>query len=86
MAPKAIPDDTDPAIDALIIERWRSMSIGERVELTRQLCFDVDRIARAGIAAQHPSYSRFEVCYELARRRYGRALADAAYSGLVHRA
>jgi hypothetical protein len=85
VARTAVPEDTDPAADAMLVECWRSMTTDGRVELTRQLCLDIDRIARAGVAALHPTYSELEVCHELARRRYGRALADAAYSGLVHR-
>lgn len=61
------------------------MSMSERAELTQQLCLDVERLARAGIVARHPSFTEVEIVHELTRRRYGRALADAAYSGLVHR-
>ena len=59
------------------------MSTGERAELLQQLCIDVERLARAGIRARHPGYSEIEICHELARRRYGAALADAAYAGLL---
>jgi hypothetical protein len=59
------------------------MTVSERAELTQQLSIDVERIARAGILAYHPTYSEIEVCHELARRRYGNVLADAAYAGLM---
>lgn len=59
------------------------MSIGERAELTQRLCLDVETLARAGIVARHPADSEIEICHELARRRYGATLADAAYAGLV---
>ena len=55
----------------------------ERAELTQQLCLDVERLARADICARHPTFTAMEVSHELARRRYGRALADAAYVGLL---
>jgi hypothetical protein len=61
------------------------MTVSERAELTQQLCIDVERIARAGILARYPTYSDMEICHELARRRYGNALADAAYAGLTRR-
>ena len=80
-----VPADTDPASFAILVECWRVMTILERAELTQRLCVDVERLARAGIVARYPSHSEIEVCYELARRRYGTALADAAYAGLVHR-
>lgn len=56
------------------------MTIAERALLTQQICVDVERMARAGILSQHPDYSEREVCHELARRRYGDRLADAAYA------
>lgn len=77
--------DTDPAAFAVLTDSWRAMSVKERADLTQQLCVDVERLARAGIVARYPTYSEIEICRELARRRYGNALADAAYSGLVSR-
>ena len=61
------------------------MSVSERAELTQQLCLDVEQLARAGIVARYPAYSEIEICHELARRRYGDALANAAYAGLLPR-
>ena len=61
------------------------MSVSERAELTQQLCLDVEQLARAGIAARYPAYSEIEICHELVRRRYGDALANAAYAGLLPR-
>lgn len=81
MVGSPIPADTDPTAFTVLTERWRAMSIGERAELTQQICLDVELIARAGIVACHPGYSEIEICHELARRRYGTALADAAYAG-----
>ena len=79
VAHDSVPSDTDPAVYALLTERWRSMELAERVELMEQLCFDVERIARADIATRHPTFTETEVCHELARRRYGVELADAAF-------
>jgi hypothetical protein len=59
------------------------MTIRERAELTQQLCIDVERLARADICARHPTFIPIEISHELARRRYGAALADAAYAGLL---
>lgn len=81
MAGSAIPADTDPTAFAVLTARWRAMSIGERAQLTQQLCLDVDQLARAGVVARYPGYSEIEICHELARRRYGAALADVAYAG-----
>jgi hypothetical protein len=79
----AVPADTDPTAFAILTARWREMSVGERAELTQQLCLDVERLARAAITARSPASPEIEVCHELARRRYGTALADAAYAELL---
>jgi hypothetical protein len=79
--PSAVPADTDPAAFAVLVECWRSMTVSQRAPLTEQICTDVELIARAGIVACHPTYSELEIRRELARRRYGNAIADAAYAG-----
>jgi hypothetical protein len=81
MAHASVPADTDPRTYAILIERWRSMDISERVGLINQLCFDVEQLARADIIAQHPRFTETGICHELARRRFGLELADAAYGG-----
>ncbi len=75
-----IPADTSAAADAALFARLSAMTISERAELTMQLCRDVDRVARAGVLAQHPDATPTEVARELVRRRYGEALAAAAYA------
>lgn len=85
MVRSAVPADTEPAAFAILVARWRAMTIAERADLTQRLCLDVERLARAGIAARYPTYSEVEICHELARRRYGNALADAAYADLLPR-
>ncbi len=67
----------------MLADRWRSMTIDERVALIEQMCDDVDVLARAGIVASNPAASELEIVYELTSRRYGRALADAAYDKLL---
>jgi len=79
----ALPADTDPRTNAVLVASWRGMTVLDRAELTQRLCLDVERLARADICARHPTFSTVEVSHELARRRYGRALADAAYVGLL---
>ena len=69
----------------MLTEHWRTMDIAERAGLVEQLCLDVEQLARAGIHARHPDCSEMEICHELARRRYGAALADAAYAGILRR-
>jgi hypothetical protein len=75
----AVPTDTSPEIFDLLVDGWRRLSIADRVALVDQINADVEMLARVGIRARHPDASEREICRELARRRYGNELADAAY-------
>jgi hypothetical protein len=55
------------------------MSAIERAELADRISVDVTAIAIAGIAADLPGAGPREVRRELARRRYGESIAEAAY-------
>ncbi len=79
----SVPVDTDLLVYSILVERWRSMDLTERIGLIEQLCFDVERLARADVAERHPDFTEIQVCHELARRRYGAALADAAFAGAL---
>lgn len=74
-------NDTDAAAREVLVERWRSMSTEERLAQVAQICEDVERLALIGIDQASPGLTERELRHELARRRYGAALADAAYSG-----
>jgi hypothetical protein len=79
MSEAALPADTDERAQRLLVNRWRHMSVAARACQFAQLCADVDTLARAGIAARHPGLDGAAVNHELARRRFGTELADAAY-------
>jgi hypothetical protein len=79
----AIPADTSASSFAMLTAVWNTMDLGERADLIQQLCLDVEALARVGIHARYPDFSEMEICHELARRRYGAALADAAYAGCL---
>ena len=81
--PSAVPHDTSPEIYAMMVARWRTMSVADRVELVTAMCADVERLAIAGITGQHPEFSEVQIRHALATRRYGSALADAAYEELL---
>lgn len=76
---RSLPLDTEAEIVELQVARWRQMTIAERLDLVEQLCADVERMAVAGIRSAAPDLDDVGVRRELARRRYGSALADAAY-------
>ncbi|CAN5902579.1 hypothetical protein BH23ACT2_BH23ACT2_27800 [soil metagenome] len=82
---EARPLDTEAAVWDLQIESWRGLSMAERAALIDQMCSDVELLARAGIRRVNPALSESEALYQLARRRYGSSLADAAYPGAAHR-
>lgn len=71
--------DTGPEVFDLLIGRLRAMSPVQRAMLADQLSVDVAALAEAGVRARSPNITRAELLHELARRRYGSALADAAY-------
>lgn len=79
MAQASIPVDTDPEAFAVLVDRWRAMSVAERVDLIDRLNADIERMAIAGIRATNPGLTEPEIRHELARRRFGAALADEAY-------
>jgi hypothetical protein len=77
MAHPARPADTTPEAQAMLIARWRSMTVAERAALVRKMCDDVERLARADIVAGRPGLTEREINQELARRRYGPIVANA---------
>jgi len=83
MSPRSIPADTEPEVFRLLVERWRTMTVAERVELIDQINADVELLAVAGIKAERPELSEVQVRHELARRRFGSRLADGAYRHLL---
>lgn len=75
----AVPEDTDAAVFDILVGRWRAMTVTEKMALVDQICIDVERLAIAGIVAGSPDASEVEIRYQLAQRRFGHELADAAY-------
>jgi hypothetical protein len=66
--------------DVLLIERWRAMTLADRVALIERMCHDVQVMAIAGIRATNPDATEREILHELARRRFGDKLADEAFA------
>lgn len=62
-----------------MVDRFKSMSIGQRAQAVDELNEMCTTLAVAGIRAQHGDVSDDELRWHLAFRRYGEALADAAY-------
>jgi hypothetical protein len=75
-----VPSGTSREAQDLFIDRLAEMAPGERAVLANQLSADVVTLALAGIRAANPGMSDRDACRELARRRNGAALADAAFA------
>ncbi|MGB3412346.1 MAG: hypothetical protein WBA45_14255 [Microthrixaceae bacterium] len=80
MAHPPAPADTDSDVYRRQIDRWREMTPVQRAKVADLLSIDVATMAAAGIRHYQPDISDDELARELVRRRYGRALADAAWS------
>lgn len=78
--------DTTDEIRALVVRRLRAMSPAERFQRCIEMTDAVEQLTIAGIRAAHPGIADEDIPRELARRRYGDALADAAYGHAVPRA
>jgi len=76
-------EDTTPEVFDLLIDTLRAMSPVERVSIADQLSVDVATLAEAGIRARNPGITESALRHELARRRYGSTIADAAYQRLT---
>jgi len=76
-----IPLDTGDQVAAMLVQHWRSSPMTQRADMIKRLCTDVELLARSQISAERPRLGEPGVCHELARRRYGAALADAAFAG-----
>lgn len=74
-----LPLDTSPEAAIRQLDAWRRMTPQDRSALANQMSIDVTEFALAGIRTQLPGASEERVRHELARRRFGRELADAAF-------
>ncbi len=64
----SIPDDTDPAIRAVLVEGYRRMSPAQKLERVRQLTRAVQELALADIRRRHPNANEHEQSLRLASR------------------
>jgi hypothetical protein len=62
------PNDTDPRIDALLVEGYRGMSPSQKLERVRALTRAVQELALADIRRRHPGADEREQALRLASR------------------
>ena len=62
------PDDTDPAVAAILVEGYRRMSPSQKLERVRALNHAVQALALADIRRRHPNADEREQALRLASR------------------
>lgn len=82
----APPDDTDPAIRAILIEGYRRMTPSQKLERVRALTRAVQELALTDIRRRHPDASEREQALRLASRWLGPDLMLRAFGWDVREA
>ncbi len=67
-AARSAPSDTDPAVEAILIEGYRRMSPAQKIERVRALTQAVQKLALADIRRRHPHADEREQAIRLASR------------------
>lgn len=70
------PDDTDPTVRRLQIERLRGMTMEQRLAITEELTAVAVQLSREAIAAQMPGASKGDIMLRWIELVYGKELAD----------
>ena len=72
-------EDTSAAVQAVLRERYVTMTPAEKLRRMSELTLVANQLALAGLAARHPAESQQELLLRLARLRLGDDLVDRAY-------
>lgn len=64
-----LPSDTHPAVEALIIDGYRRMSVAQKLARVVELSRAVQRLGMVDVARAHPAASERERALRLASRR-----------------
>lgn len=75
--------DTSPHAQAVLTDKLRSMTPGQKLALALQMSRTVRELAVAGIRQRHPHASNREVLLRLAIVQHGRSLALSAYPDIA---
>lgn len=73
------PIDTTVEIDNMMIERYRQMTLAQRVDVMNDLTDMTTKLTVAGITAVHGELSPEGMRWHLCARRYGEDLATEAF-------
>ncbi len=72
-------DDTDPVIAAMVIDRLRGMTHGDRANMVREMNRSCEALALAGIRQRHPDAAPEEIRMRLGVLRIGPQLMRDAF-------
>jgi len=72
-------NDTDPRVEAILIEGYRSMSASQKLARVRALNLTVQRLASADIRRRFPGADEREVALRVASRWLDHALMFRAF-------
>lgn len=75
--------DTSAEADRVLVEKWRAMSPGQRLNLALSMSQSVRALAIAGVRQRYPDASPREQLLRLALAIHGQELATAAYPEIV---
>ncbi len=79
MAMTRQPNDTSPAIDALLIEGFRAMTPSQKIEIVNELTQAVQQLALADVRRRHPNADSRELELRVASRWIDPELMLAAF-------
>jgi hypothetical protein len=75
----SVPNDTDPRVEALLIEGYRGMAPSQKLERVRALTRAVQELALMDIRRRHPDADEREQALRLASRWIGPELMVRAF-------
>jgi hypothetical protein len=82
----ALPlSDTDPRIEAVLVEGYRAMSVAQKLDRVRALTKAVQELALVDVRRRHPGANARELALRVASRWLGPELMAKAFSWDVHR-
>ena len=72
-------EDTPADVQAVLRERFATMTPAEKLRRMSELTLAANQLALAGLTVRHPGESQQEILLRLARLRLGDYLVDRAY-------
>lgn len=74
-----VVSDTSNDVASKVVERWRAMSVGEKLDQVAELNVACERLAEAGVRARYPGAGDGEVRRRVLALRLGREVMVEVY-------